>query len=158
MVNLLRQSLGLLTIFILLTGLVYPFAVTGISQMIFPAQANGSLIVKDGRAIGSALIGQPFDAPGYFWGRTSATPGWAYNASASSGSNLGQANSILHERVNFRLNLLRTNNPGLDLPVPIDLVTASGSGLDSHISRRPPHFRSAGWPGSAIWMKLGSMP
>lgn len=134
MVDLLRPSLGLLVVFILLTGLVYPIAVTGVSQTMFPSQANGSLIVKDGRAIGSSLIGQPFDAPGYFWGRPSATPGWAYNAAASSGSNLGRANSLLHERVNFRLNVLRTSNPGLDLPVPIDLVTASSSGLDPHIS------------------------
>ncbi|MDT8422002.1 MAG: potassium-transporting ATPase subunit KdpC [Desulfuromonadales bacterium] len=134
MVSLLRQALGLLAVLIFLTGLVYPIAVTGISQMIFPAQANGSLIVKEGRTVGSALVGQFFDAPGYFWGRPSATPGWAYNASASSGSNLGQANPILHESVNFRLTLLRTSNPDQDLPVPIDLVTASASGLDPHIS------------------------
>jgi potassium-transporting ATPase KdpC subunit len=134
MVDLLRQALGLLTVLILLTGLVYPLAVTGISQTVFPSQASGSLIVKEGRTVGSALIGQPFDAPGYFWGRPSATPGWAYNAAASSGSNLGQANPILHQRVKFHLNLLRTNNPDSDLPVPIDLVTASGSGLDPHIS------------------------
>lgn len=134
MVSLLRQSLGLLTVFILLTGLVYPIAVTGVSQTIFPSQANGSLIVKNGRTVGSTLIGQPFDAPGYFWGRPSATPGWGYNAAASSGSNLGQANPLLHERVNVHLNLLRSSNPDLDLAVPIDLVTASASGLDPHIS------------------------
>lgn len=141
MVELLRQSLGLLAVFILLTGLVYPIAVTGISQTVFPSQANGSLIVKEGRTVGSTLIGQPFDAPGYFWGRPSATPEWAYNAAASSGSNLGQANPILRERVNLRLNRLRTNNSALGLPVPIDLVTASGSGLDPHISPEAAAFQ-----------------
>lgn len=141
MVDLLRPSLGLLAVFIILTGLVYPIAVTGIGQTVFPKQANGSLIVKEGRTVGSALIGQPFDGPGYFWGRPSATPGWAYNAEASSGSNLGQANPVLHERVRFQLNLLRTNNPGLDLSVPIDLVTASGSGLDPHISPEAAAFQ-----------------
>lgn len=142
MVSLLRQSLGILTVFVLLTGLVYPLAVASIGQTVFPVQANGSLIVKNGRTVGSVLIGQPFDAPGYFWGRLSATPGWPYNAAASSRSNLGQANPILRERVSRSLTLLRTSNPDQDLPVSIDLVTASGSGLDPHISPEAAAFQA----------------
>jgi K+-transporting ATPase ATPase C chain len=117
-----------------LTGLIYPAVVTGIAQLLFPDQANGSLILKDGHPIGSALIGQPFDDPKYFWGRPSATAPFPYNAGASSGSNLGPLNPALHAAVKGRVEALRKADPGNTAPVPVDLVTASGSGLDPHIS------------------------
>ena len=118
----------------LLTGLAYPALVTVIAQVVFPRQANGSLTVEDGRAVGSALIGQPFDDPRYFWGRPSATAPFPYNAGASSGSNLGPTNPALTTAVQARVDALRAADPGNTVPVPVDLVTASGSGLDPHIS------------------------
>jgi len=130
----LRQALSLLAAFTLITGIAYPLAVTGLAQALFPVQANGSLILGNGRLAGSALIGQPFDDPRYFWGRPSATAPFPGNAAASAGSNLGQANPVLRERVEARLAALRRADPGNDRPVPIDLVTASASGLDPHIS------------------------
>jgi K+-transporting ATPase ATPase C chain len=117
-----------------ITGLVYPALVTVIAQLVFPHQANGSLIVKDGRVVGSALIGQPFDDPKYFWGRPSATAPFPYNAGASSGSNQGPTNPALIAAVQGRVAALRAADPGNTSPVPVDLVTASGSGLDPHIS------------------------
>ena len=108
--------------------------VTLIAQTVFPAQANGSLIVKDGKVIGSRLIGQPFDDPKYFWGRPSATSPFPYNAASSSGSNQGPTNPALTKAVQERVDALRAADPGNTAPVPVDLVTASGSGLDPHIS------------------------
>jgi len=129
-----RPALVTLVLFTILTGVLYPLAVTGIGQLIFPQKANGSLITREGKTIGSDLIGQPFSAPGYFWGRLSATGTHAYNAALSSGSNLGPLNPALHDAVRGRLSALKSADPGNDLPVSVDLVTGSGSGLDPHIS------------------------
>ena len=130
----LRPALMALLILTLVTGLLYPLAVTVLAQLLFPHQANGSLIVRDGKIVGSELIGQPFDAPEYFWGRPSATAPFPYNAAASSGSNLGPTNPVLVDGVKSRIAVLRAADPGNDAPIPVDLVTASGSGLDPHIS------------------------
>jgi len=129
-----RPALTMLVILTLLTGLAYPLAVTGLAQLFFPDQANGSLIVRDGKVIGSQLIGQYFDKPEYFWPRPSATTPFPYNAAASGGSNLGPTNPALIEAVKARVAALRAADPGNELPIPVDLVTASGSGLDPHIS------------------------
>lgn len=130
----LRSALMVFFILTIVTGVAYPLAVTGIAQLLFPHQANGSLIYKDGKPIGSTLVGQPFDDPKYFWGRPSATAPFPYNASASSGSNLGPTNPVLIETVKTRVAALKAADPRNDAPVPVDLVTASGSGLDPHIS------------------------
>ena len=130
-------------LFAVLTGLLYPLAVTGLAQMIFPHQANGSLIVKDGKPVGSVLIGQSFTDPKYFWGRPSATTPNAYNASASSGSNLGPTNPALTDAVKQRIAALRVADPGNTAPVPVDLVTASGSGLDPEISPAAAQYQLA---------------
>jgi len=124
-------SLALWTV---LTGVVYPAFVTAIAQVAFPRQANGSLVLQDGKTVGSALIGQPFDDPRFFWGRPSATGPFAYNAGASTGSNLSPTNPDLVKAVQGRVEGLRAADPGNAAPVPVDLVTASGSGLDPHIS------------------------
>jgi K+-transporting ATPase ATPase C chain len=129
-----RPAIVLLVLLSVVTGLAYPALVTGIAQVVFPWQANGSLIVKDGKVVGSALIGQPFDDPKYFWGRPSATSPFPYNAGASSGSNQGPTNPALYDAVKGRVEALRAADPGNTAPVPVDLVTASGSGLDPHIS------------------------
>lgn len=118
----------------LVTGIAYPLVVTGISQAVFPHQANGSVMVKDGKAVGSELIGQYFSDPKYFWGRPSATGPMPYNAAASSGSNLGPTNPALMDAVKGRIKALRDADPGNTAPIPVDLVTASASGLDPHIS------------------------
>ena len=129
-----RPALVLLIAFSVLTGLIYPAVVTGVAQLVFPRQANGSLIVRDGKVVGSSLIGQPFDDPKYFWGRPSATSPFSYNAASSSGSNLGPTNPALHDAVKGRVEALRAADPGNTAPVPVDLVTTSASGLDPHIS------------------------
>jgi K+-transporting ATPase ATPase C chain len=129
-----RPALVLLIVLSVVIGLVYPALVTGIAQVVFPRQANGSLIVHDGKVLGSSLIGQPFDDPRYFWGRPSATSPFPYNAAASSGSNQGPTNPALYDAVKGRIEALRAADPGNTAPVPVDLVTASGSGLDPHIS------------------------
>jgi K+-transporting ATPase ATPase C chain len=130
-----RPALVLFVLLSILTGLVYPALVTGIAQLAFPHQANGSLILDpQGKPIGSELIGQAFSDPKYFWGRPSATSPYPYNASASSGSNLGPANPALAETVKGRIQALRDADPGNQVPIPADLVMASGSGLDPHIT------------------------
>ena len=130
----LRPALASLVLFTVLTGVVYPLAVTGIAQVVFPAQANGSVIVKDGKAVGSRLIGQPFDDARYFWSRLSATSPQPYNGASSSGSNYGPLNDALMDAVRGRIDALKAADPTNTLPIPVDLVTASGSGLDPHIS------------------------
>jgi K+-transporting ATPase ATPase C chain len=130
----LRPALVLLLVFTVLTGLVYPLALTGVAKLVFPRQAEGSLIVRDGRAVGSRLVGQPFSDPRYFWGRLSATAPVPYDASASTGSNLGPLNPALLDVARARIAALRAADPGARGPVPVDLVTASGSGLDPHLS------------------------
>ncbi len=134
MVGMVRAAFAMLGVFMMITGILYSFAVSGISQALFPFQANGSVIVKNGKPLGSELVGQTFDDPKYFWGRPSATQPYPYNASASSGSNLGQSNPDLFQAVQERVLRLRSADPGNDSPVPVDLITASGSGLDPHIS------------------------
>lgn len=128
-----RTAALLLILSTLLLGFVYPLAVTAIAQALFPDQANGNLIYKDGKPVGSKLIGQPFDDPKYFWSRLSATVP-AYNGAASSGSNLGPVNPVLSKAVQDRIDALRKADPENRDPVPVDLVTASGSGLDPHIT------------------------
>jgi len=132
--KLLKPALLSLLLLTLITGGVYPALVTGLAQLLFPRQANGSLIVRDGQTVGSELIGQPFADPAYFWGRPSATGPFPYNAAASSGSNLGPTNPALLEAVKGRIEALRQVDPANPAPIPADLVTASASGLDPHIS------------------------
>jgi K+-transporting ATPase ATPase C chain len=129
-----RPALIAILIFTLMTGVIYPLAVTGVAQLVFPHQANGSLIVHNGQSLGSELIGQPFDDPKYFWGRPSATSPFPYNAAASSGSNLGPSNLALLDAVKARIAALKAADPTNTQPIPVDLVTASASGLDPDIS------------------------
>ena len=134
MKNILRPALVLFLILTLLTGVAYPLLVTGVAKTLFPEQAAGSLISRDGKTVGSALVGQNFSDPKHFWGRPSATGPMPYNASASSGSNQGPLNPALVEAVKGRMDALRAADPGNNAAVPVDLVTASASGLDPHIS------------------------
>jgi K+-transporting ATPase ATPase C chain len=129
-----RPALRLLVVLTVLTGVIYPLMLTGIAQIIFPAQSNGSLVEQDGKPVGSRLIGQPFDDPRYFWGRPSATSPFPYDAAASSGSNLGPSSADLRAAVRQRVAALRAVDPGNTAPIPVDLVTASASGLDPDIS------------------------
>lgn len=131
---LVRPALVFFIALSVLTGVLYPLAVTGLGQALFPDQANGSLLLREGRPVGSRLIGQSFSDPAHFWGRPSATGPMAYNASASSGSNQGPLNPALIEAVKARITALRAADPDQKAPVPVDLVTASASGLDPHIS------------------------
>ena len=130
----LKPALLMLLVMTVLTGVTYPLVVTGIAQAAFPRQANGSLIQREGKAAGSELIGQPFGAPKHFWTRPSATSPYPYNAASSSGSNQGPLNPALADAVAARVKALREADPGNTAPVPADLVTASASGLDPHIS------------------------
>ncbi len=129
-----RPALIAILIFTLITGVIYPLVVTGIAQLVFPLQANGSLIMSNGHPVGSALIGQQFDDPKYFWGRLSSTGPYPYNAAASSGSNLGPSNPALLDAVKARIAALKAADPTNTQRIPVDLVTASGSGLDPDIS------------------------
>jgi K+-transporting ATPase ATPase C chain len=131
--SVIRPALLLLLVLTVITGVLYPLLVTGIAQLVFPRQANGSPIVRDGVLVGSSWIGQAFSDPRYFWGRLSATSP-AVNAGASSGSNYGPLNPALLDAVKARIDSLRAADPEAGLPVPVDLVTASASGLDPHIS------------------------
>lgn len=139
--NILRPVLVIFTVLTLVTGVAYPLVVTGVGKTLFPAEAAGSLIQRDGKLVGSALIGQNFSDPGHFWGRPSATGPHAYNAAASSGSNQGPLNPALVEAVKGRVEALRAADPGNTLPVPVELVTASASGLDPHISPAAAQFQ-----------------
>ncbi len=141
MFTMIRNSLMSLLLFTILTGLIYPLAVTGLAQAIFPSQANGSIITKNGKAVGSKLIGQQFEDPKYFWGRLSATGPYPYNGGASSGSNLGQNNPALMTNVQARIKALHAADPGNEAKIPVDLVTASGSGLDPHISQAAAEYQ-----------------
>jgi potassium-transporting ATPase KdpC subunit len=131
---------GLLTI---LTGLLYPAFISGVAQVLFPRQANGSLITQNGEVIGSTLIGQQFDQPQYFWGRLSATSGHLYNAATSGGSNLGPTNPALQTQISDRIAALKAADPDNTLPIPVDLVTASASGLDPDISISAARYQAA---------------
>lgn len=140
MTKMIRPALVLFVLLSAVTGVLYPLAVTGAAQALFPHQANGSLVLRDGRAVGSALIGQPFSDPRYFWGRPSATSPVPYNAAASGGANQGPSSPALAEAVQARVAALRAADPAHRPTVPQDLVTTSASGLDPHIS-----------PAAALW-------
>jgi len=142
MVRMIKPVLVIFAFFVLLTGLLYPLLMTGVAQVIFPAQANGSLVTtSSGEPIGSMLIGQSFSAPEYFWGRLSATAEEPYNASASGGSNYSVLNPALQEQVQARMDALQAADPENTAPVPVDLVTASASGLDPHISPAAAYYQ-----------------
>lgn len=142
--SLLRPCVLLFALLTVVTGVVYPLAVTAVAQASFPAQAHGSLVAsKDGKMVGSALVGQPFTDPKHFWSRPSATTPQPYNATSSGGSNLGPTNPALADAVKARIDALRAADPGNEAPVPVDLVTASGSGLDPHISVAAAKYQAA---------------
>jgi K+-transporting ATPase ATPase C chain len=143
MVKLIRQSITMLILLTAVTGIAYPMVVTGIAQLIFPRQANGSLLVQKGKPIGSTLIGQSFTDPKYFWGRPSATTPQAYNGASSGGSNLGPSNPALTDAIEQRSAALRATDPGNTAAVPVDLVTSSGSGLDPDISPAAAQYQLA---------------
>ncbi len=139
----LRPALVLLAALTVLTGVIYPLAVSGIARLLFPRAAAGSLVVRGGHALGSALIGQSFKDPGHFWSRPSATTPQPYNGTGSTGSNLGPSNPALLEAVKARIAMLRAADPANTAPVPVDLVTASASGLDPHISVAAAQYQAA---------------
>jgi potassium-transporting ATPase KdpC subunit len=139
----LRPAVVLFLLLTLLTGIVYPLVVTGIAQVLFPHQAAGSLLMRGGHAIGSELIGQSFSDPRHFWGRPSATAPQPYNGTASNASNLGPLNPALTDAIKARIATLRAADPGNTAPIPVDLVTSSGSGLDPHISVAAANYQAA---------------
>ncbi len=157
----LKPALILFVLLSVVTGLLYPGLVTGIAQAVFPAEANGSLIVSDGKVVGSRLIGQNFADPRHFWGRPSATAPMPYNAASSGGSNQGPLNPALEEAVKARIEALKASDPGQTAPIPVDLVTASASGLDPHISvaaarwQAPRIARQRGLPEAAVHLLIG---
>jgi len=136
-------ALRMLAVLTVLTGVAYPLVITGVAQVAFPHAANGSLIVVDGKTLGSELIGQPFDDPKYFWSRPSATSPQPYNGASSGASNQGARNPALADAVKDRIKALRDADPDNKAPVPVDLVTASGSGLDPHISVAAAEYQAA---------------
>lgn len=143
MLRTIKTALLLFAFFTLLTGLAYPLAMTAIAQLVFPRQANGSQIMaEDSSVVGSALIGQPFDAPEYFWGRLSATSGGPYTAATSGGTNYSVLNASLVEQAQARIDALRAADPGNTQPIPVDLVTASASGLDPDISPAAAYYQA----------------
>lgn len=141
--NVMRPALMLLAFFTALTGVAYPLLVTGAAQVLFPEKANGSLLYRNGRAVGSALIGQQFSRPEYFWGRLSATGTAPYNGMASGGANLGVLHPALVDAAKARAEALRAADPTATGAIPMDLVTASASGLDPHISVQAAEFQAA---------------
>ena len=141
--KILRPALVLFAVLTLITGLLYPLAVTGVAQLAFPSQAAGSLVLRDGKPVGSTLIGQAFNDPKHFWGRPSATAPEAYNAAASGGANQGPLNPALVDAVKGRIEALCAADPGNTAPVPVDLVTASASGLDPHITPAAARYQAA---------------
>ncbi len=143
MSSIIRPAIVLFLVMTVITGVAYPLVVTGIAQVVFPREAGGSLIEKDGKAIGSRLIGQSFSDPKHFWGRPSATAPQPYNAVASGGSNQGPLNPALTDAVKSRIDALRAADPTNTAPVPVDLVTASGSGLDPDISVAAANYQVA---------------
>lgn len=138
-----KTAIILIVCLTVITGVIYPLAITVIAQIAFPSQANGSLVITNGQVRGSMLIGQPFDDPKYFWGRLSATSLVPYNAAASSGSNLGPLNADLVKNAQARIAALKDADPQNTQPIPVDLVTASGSGLDPHISVAAAQYQTA---------------
>ncbi len=151
-----RPAVVTLALLSVLTGIAYPLIVTGVARLAFPAQAAGSLIVENGKVVGSTLIGQPFSDARHFWGRPSATSPYPYNAASSSGSNLGPGNASLADAVAARVKALKDADPGNHRPVPVDLVTASASGLDPHISPAAAEYqvgrvaRALGWDAAKV--------
>jgi K+-transporting ATPase ATPase C chain len=143
MKNLIRPAVSLFVLLTVVTGVVYPLAVTGVAKLAFPAQAGGSLVTRNGQVVGSSLIGQNFSDPRYFWGRPSATSPMPYNAANSSGSNQGPSKPALVDAVKGRVAALQAADPGNHTPVPVDLVTASGSGLDPEISLAAAEYQVA---------------
>ena len=138
-----KQAFLLFIVLSILTGIIYPLAITGIAQFVFPKQANGSLIYRNDKPVASALIGQPFTDPKYFWSRPSATTPMPYNAESSGGSNLGPTNPDLAKAVQERIAILKKADPDNDAPIPVDLVTSSASGLDPHISPAAAEYQVA---------------
>ena len=141
MLSIFRPALSLLVLMTLICGLIYPLIVTGVSQVVFPFEAHGSLITKDGKVVGSQLIGQPFSDASYFWSRPSATSPMPYNAQSSSGSNLGPSNPALIDGIKARIEALKSAGPANTQAVPVDLVTSSASGLDPHISLAAAYYQ-----------------
>ena len=142
MTALFRPALVLLVALTLITGVAYPLVVTGIAQAVFPSKAGGSILIRDGKAVGSRLIGQSFSDPKHFWSRPSATAPQPYNGLASGGSNLGPLNPALTDGIKSRMDALRAADPNNQSPIPIDLVTASGSGLDPDISLAAAYYQA----------------
>jgi K+-transporting ATPase ATPase C chain len=138
-----QMKTALVSFFVLtiITGIIYPLFITGFAQVLFPHRANGSLIYRNGRPVGSSLIGQPFDDPQYFWGRLSATSPVSFNAASSSGSNSGPTNPALIDAVKARIRALKTADPDNKKPIPVDLVTSSASGLDPHVSLAAAYYQ-----------------